>query len=166
MHARSRLNSLVCGYFTFHGSRVRNTVAFPGSAPYPAYCTLRCLMTRFIRIQCMTTPEHLSQDLAQSACVPRRVFISGALGFVGQVLAARYRQLGSEVRGVDKVSNIEQDVVEGNTALAGAWQAYAQDCDLFIHTAAIVSFTHDPRNIWEVNVLGTRHALDAAVRGG
>src|SRR5947209_18999329 len=114
----------------------------------------------------MTAPEHASQDLAQSAWVPRRVFISGALGFVGQVLATRYRLLGSEVRGVDKVANTEQGVVAGNTALPGAWQAHAEGCDLFVHTAAIVSFTHDPRNFWQVNVLGTRHALDAAIRGG
>jgi nucleoside-diphosphate-sugar epimerase len=114
----------------------------------------------------MTTPEQTSQDLSQSTWVPRRVFISGASDFVGQVLAARYRQLGCEVRGVDKVANTEQGVVAGNTALPGVWQEHAQGCDLFIHAAAIVSFTHDPRNIWEVNVLGTRHALDAAIRGG
>ncbi len=114
----------------------------------------------------MTTPEPGRPTLVSQPWVPRRVFISGASGFMGRVLAARYQELGSEVRGVDKVADVAHGVVAGNTAVVGAWQAHAQGCDLFLHTAAIVSFTHDPRNFWEVNVLGTRHALDAAIRGG
>ena len=113
----------------------------------------------------MTTPEPGRPTLVSQPWVPRRVFISGASGFMGRVLATRYQELGSEVRGVDKVADVAHGVVAGNTAVAGAWQAHAQGCDLFLHTAAIVSFTHDPRNFWEVNVLGTRHALDAAIRG-
>src|SRR5215470_7392537 len=111
----------------------------------------------------MTTPEPGRPTLVSQSWVPRRVFISGASGFMGRVLAARYREIGSEVRGVDKVADTGQGVVVGNTAVAEAWQEHAQDCDLFLHTAAIVSFTHDPRNFWKVNVLRTRHALDAAM---
>jgi len=98
--------------------------------------------------------------------IPQRVFISGILGFVGQALARRYRELGSVVVGVDKTADTSQNVVAGDTAQAGTWQEHARGCDLFIHAAAIVSFTHNPRNFWEVNVLGTRHALDAAISGG
>jgi nucleoside-diphosphate-sugar epimerase len=114
----------------------------------------------------MTRVGEHREDLIPVSKVPRRVFISGASGFMGRVLRARYKSLGSEVRGVDKVAEPEEGIVAGNTAQPGSWQEHAQGCDLFIHTAAIVSFTHDPRNFWEVNVLGTRHALDAAMRGG
>jgi nucleoside-diphosphate-sugar epimerase len=114
----------------------------------------------------MSTPDSVGQERPRPPWIPQRVFISGASGFVGRALAARYRQLGSEVRGVDKVADLKQEVIAGDTAQPGDWQEHAQDCDLFIHAAAIVSFTHDPRNIWEINVLGTRHALDAAIRGG
>jgi nucleoside-diphosphate-sugar epimerase len=114
----------------------------------------------------MSISDPSEQERPRPAWIPTRVFISGASGFIGKSLAARYRQLGCEVRGVDKVADPKQDVVAGNTAQAGNWQEHARDCDLFIHAAAIVSFTHDPRNIWEVNVLGTRHALAAAIQGG
>jgi nucleoside-diphosphate-sugar epimerase len=114
----------------------------------------------------MSIPDSIEQERPRPPWIPARVFISGASGFVGRSLAARYRQLGSEVRGVDKVADRKEGVVAGDTAQPGAWQDHAQGSDLFIHAAAIVSFTHDPRNIWEVNVLGTRHALDAAIRGG
>jgi nucleoside-diphosphate-sugar epimerase len=114
----------------------------------------------------MSTPDPVGQERPRPPWIPQRVFISGASGFVGRSLADRYRQLGSEVRGVDKVADPKQGVIAGNTAQSGDWQKHAQACDLFIHAAAIVSFTHDPRNIWEVNVLGIRHALDTAIRGG
>jgi nucleoside-diphosphate-sugar epimerase len=114
----------------------------------------------------MSIPDLIEQERPRPSWVPQRVFISGASGFVGRALAARYRQLGSEVCGVDRVADVKGGVVAGDTVQPGEWQNHARDCDLFIHAAAIVSFTHDPRNIWEVNVLGTRHALDAAIQGG
>ncbi|GCE29988.1 putative oxidoreductase [Dictyobacter alpinus] len=114
----------------------------------------------------MSMSDSIEQKRPRPSWIPKRVFISGASGFVGRSLAARYKQLGSEIRGVDKVADVKEGVIAGNTAQAGAWQEHAQGCDLFIHAAAIVSFTHDPQNIWEVNVRGTRHALDAAIRGG
>ena len=114
----------------------------------------------------MSQADPLEPERPRPLQIPRRVFISGASGFIGRSLAIRYRQLGSEVQGVDKVADAAQGIVAGDTAQSGAWQEHAQGCDLFIHAAAIVSFTHDPRNIWEVNVQGTRHALDAAVRAG
>ena len=33
--------------------------------------------------------------------MPRRVFITGASGFIGRALAERYRAAGTEVRGMD-----------------------------------------------------------------
>jgi 2-alkyl-3-oxoalkanoate reductase len=32
---------------------------------------------------------------------PKRVFVTGANGFIGRALAQRYRQLGAEVCGID-----------------------------------------------------------------
>ncbi len=94
------------------------------------------------------------------------MFITGALGFIGQRLADHYRERGAEVRGVDVRAEPERDVVAGDVSEAGAWQAHAADCDLFIHTAAVLTLGGDPDAVWRVNVMGTRHALDAAVRGG
>jgi len=98
--------------------------------------------------------------------MPSKVFISGALGFIGSVLASRYRDEGAEVRGVDMRADPELGVVAGDVADEGDWQDHARDCDLVIHTAAYVGFGGDADVVWRSNVLGTRRVLDAAVRGG
>ena len=84
----------------------------------------------------------------------QRVFITGAAGFIGQALAERYRAQGAEVVGVD--------VADGDISQPGAWQERAAGADLVIHTAAVVSNAVGADTQWRVNVLGTRHALDAA----
>jgi nucleoside-diphosphate-sugar epimerase len=98
--------------------------------------------------------------------VPSKVFISGALGFIGSVLAERYRSDGAEVRGVDVRAEPALGVVAGDIAEAGAWQEHASGCDLVINTAAYVGFGGELDQVWRVNVLGTRRMIDAAARGG
>ena len=104
--------------------------------------------------------------MAGSSTHPERVFITGALGFVGRRLADRYRAAGSEVAGVDMRSEPELGVVAGDLATPGDWQEAASGADLFIHTAARLGMEREPDVFWRVNVVGTRHALDAAARAG
>src|SRR5436305_373612 len=75
--------------------------------------------------------------------VASKVFISGALGFIGGVLADRYRSEGAEVRGVDVRADPALGVVAGDVASEGDWQRHAEGCDLVIHTAAYVGFGGD-----------------------
>ena len=99
--------------------------------------------------------------------VPRRVFITGASGFIGGGLANHYRELGAEVRGMDVRADRAAGIVAGDVTARGPWQAHAEGCDLVIHTAAVVSLRlRDPDGVWRANVLGTEHALQAAERGG
>jgi nucleoside-diphosphate-sugar epimerase len=98
------------------------------------------------------------------AAEPQRVFITGALGFIGQRLTEHYRGRGAEVRGVDVRAG--EGVVAGDVTKPGPWQQQAQGCDLVIHTAAVLTLSGDPEEVWNINVLGTRLALDAAVAGG
>jgi nucleoside-diphosphate-sugar epimerase len=98
--------------------------------------------------------------------VPGRVFVTGCLGFIGSAVAQRYRSLGAEVRGVDLRADRDLDVVAGDVSSPGAWQAHASGCDLVVHTAAILSLRADRQPFLRVNAAGTRHALEAAVRGG
>jgi nucleoside-diphosphate-sugar epimerase len=99
------------------------------------------------------------------AATPRTVFITGALGLIGRRLAERYREAGAEVRGMDVRADPAAGVVAGDLTVPGAWQDAAADSELFIHTAAILGMTrHEEDMFWRVNVLGTRHALDAAAR--
>ena len=97
---------------------------------------------------------------------PMRVFITGASGFIGRTLAARLRARGDQVCGVDLVADPETDVVAGDVSTPGAWQDHAAGADLVVHTAAIVSNAEDMDAQWRVNTVGTRNAVDAAVRGG
>lgn len=97
---------------------------------------------------------------------PARAFVTGALGFIGRAVSRRLRERGIEVRGMDVRGEPDLDVVGGDVAADGSWQRHAAGCDLVVHTAAIVSMRRDPGPIWDVNVLGTRRALDAAREGG
>jgi nucleoside-diphosphate-sugar epimerase len=97
---------------------------------------------------------------------PRRVYITGALGFIGRALADRYRSLGAEVRGVDLRADAARGVIAGDVAEPGEWQEAMAACDLVIHTAAVVSNAAGLDAQWRLNVMGTRLALDGAVRAG
>jgi nucleoside-diphosphate-sugar epimerase len=98
--------------------------------------------------------------------VPKRVFITGALGLIGRRLASRYREAGAEVSGVDVRPEPELGVVAGDLTARGSWEEAAAGAELVIHTAARLGMENDPHGFWRVNVGGTRNALDAAVRGG
>ncbi len=97
----------------------------------------------------------------------RRVFITGASGFIGRAVAARFRAAGDVVRGVDLRADPAAGVVAGDVREPGAWQREAAGCDVVVHTAADLSGrTTRVHDFWTINVLATKHALDAAVAGG
>ncbi len=93
-------------------------------------------------------------------------FLTGARGFIASTLAARLRSEGWETRGVDVVADPASGIVAGDTSAPGAWQRHAGGCSLVVHTAAVVSNAVGLDMQWRVNVLGTRHAVDAARDGG
>lgn len=97
---------------------------------------------------------------------PGRVFVTGALGFIGRAVCERYRAQGVQVSGMDVRPDPDLEVVAGDVSQPGEWQRHAEGSDLVVHTAAIVSMRDEPDRVWRANALGTRHALDAAVRGG
>jgi nucleoside-diphosphate-sugar epimerase len=98
--------------------------------------------------------------------VPARIFITGANGFIGKALAARLRELGAEVTGVDLRPDPEHGIVEGTTTDPAVWADALAGVDTVVHTAAIVSTVAPIDQAWEVNVLGTRKVLDAAIAAG
>jgi nucleoside-diphosphate-sugar epimerase len=95
-----------------------------------------------------------------------KVFVTGASGFIGRALTARYRAEGAEVSGVDLVADPPNGIVAGDVAEPGSWQEHMAGSDLVIHSAALVSNAYDLDESWRVNVVGTRNALDAAARAG
>lgn len=97
----------------------------------------------------------------------RRALITGASGFLGRAVAARLRTDGWQTRGVDLRDDPAAAVVAADVGHEGVWQDHASGCDLVVHTAAVVSMRLErPAEVWRANVLGTKHALDAAARNG
>jgi len=95
-----------------------------------------------------------------------RVCITGANGFIGRTLARTLRERGAEVVGVDRDADPGAGVMAGDISKPGAWQSVAVGCATVIHTAALVGMPSDESSFWDVNVCGTRLALDAACDGG
>lgn len=94
-----------------------------------------------------------------------KVFITGALGFIGRTVAERLRNQGSDVVGIDLTADADSadGIAQGDTSRGGEWTALLEGCDLAIHTAAIVN-NHSPmEDHWRVSVLGTKLVIDAAV---
>ena len=97
---------------------------------------------------------------------PRRVFITGANGFIGRRLARRYRDLGAELCGIDFKADPEWGVVVGDLARPDDWKDQLQGVDLVVHTADIVSNTASMDLAWRVNAKGTADLLAACVAAG
>jgi nucleoside-diphosphate-sugar epimerase len=95
-----------------------------------------------------------------------KVCITGASGFIGRTLAERWREDGAEVVGIDRVADPEHGVVAGDISQPGSWQRAAEGCDVLVHTAALVGMPSDESSFWEVNVRGTRLAVEAARDAG
>ena len=95
-----------------------------------------------------------------------RVCITGASGFIGRALAERWRELGVDVIGIDRVPDPGHGVQGGDISQPGAWQKAAVGCDLVVHTAALVGMPSDVSGFWAVNVRGTRLAVEAARDAG
>lgn len=97
---------------------------------------------------------------------PRSVFVTGALGFIGRGVLERYRERGARVGGVDVRPDPQLGVIAGDVREPGDWQQAAGGSDLVVHTAAAVTNTGSLDDMWAINVLSVRRALDAAVAGG
>lgn len=96
----------------------------------------------------------------------RRVLVTGANGFVGRALTARYRGLGADVRGVDVAPDPDRDVVAGDVTDPGPWSGRLEGCDVVVHTAAVMTNNVDRARAWHVNVVGTQAVLEAAADVG
>lgn len=85
---------------------------------------------------------------------------------MGRALGERLRVEGADVRGVDLTAEPGAGVVAGDTSSGGDWTRHVEGSGVVVHTAALVSLRGEARRFWEVNVLGTRNALDAALAAG
>jgi len=103
-----------------------------------------------------------------------RTLVTGATGHLGANLVRRLLEEGAALRvllrqGRDTraVDGLDVERVFGDVRDAAAMHAAVEGCDRVFHCAAKVSTLEDgEREIYETNVLGTRHVLAAARRAG
>jgi nucleoside-diphosphate-sugar epimerase len=94
--------------------------------------------------------------------IPTKVLITGANGFIGGALMRHFRAQGASVVGVDLVA-VGDDIVAGDIAKPDTFRQLFLDCDVLVHTAAIVSNAMSDVEMWTVNVAATAKLVACAV---
>ena len=105
-----------------------------------------------------TQMERPAPDLAK-----RKIFITGANGFIGRAMAERFSALGAQVGGVDLVADPDNNIVAGDITKPQDWAGALDGVDTVIHTAALLGAAHHLERAWHVNVLGTSRVLRASI---
>ncbi|MBK6948921.1 MAG: NAD-dependent epimerase/dehydratase family protein [Haliscomenobacter sp.] len=103
-----------------------------------------------------------------------RVFLTGATGYVGAALAreltARGVQVSALMRSPAKAKGLSGSpirLVQGDVLDLQALEQGMHSCDAVYHLAAQAGvWSKDPGAFYRVNVEGTRHVLDAALKTG
>ncbi|MGB1276844.1 MAG: NAD-dependent epimerase/dehydratase family protein [Nannocystaceae bacterium] len=107
----------------------------------------------------------------------RRILLTGATGYLGANLLRRLLADGEEVRvllrhgsGSESLAGLEVERVYGDLRDAEAVHAGMRDVTQVYHCAAKTSWVAgnaaSRRELFEINVIGTRNVLDAAHRAG
>ncbi len=103
-----------------------------------------------------------------------KVLVTGATGFIGANVARALLQRGDEVRVLVRptsdrrnLEGLPVEVAVGDLRDVDATRRAVEGCRRVFHVAADYRFwARDPRELYESNVRGTRHVLDACLRAG
>jgi nucleoside-diphosphate-sugar epimerase len=113
-------------------------------------------------------PTRRGEDRASST--GDRCLITGATGFIGGRLAHRLAQEGYRVRclvrassDTSKLAELDLELVSGDLKDAGSITRAAGGCRQVLHCGALVSDWATIEEIRQVNVVGTRNVLQAAI---
>ena len=91
----------------------------------------------------------------------KKILITGANGFIGNALMRYYQNNNQAVVGVDLVGN-GSDIIKGDVANPETIADLLAQCDVIVHTAALVSNAMADNDMWRVNVLATSNLIAAA----
>jgi len=103
----------------------------------------------------------LNREVSLDQNIVNKVLITGANGFIGNTLMRYYKQQGTAVIGVDLHGNGD-DIIQGDIANPETISHLLEQCDVIVHTAALVSNAMKDSDMWRVNVLATRNLIAAA----
>ncbi|ADO74280.1 NAD-dependent epimerase/dehydratase family protein [Stigmatella aurantiaca] len=98
-----------------------------------------------------------------------RAFVTGGSGFVGQRLIATLREQGHTVKALGRSEAARAEVLragaepcEGDLSSPEALQRGMEGCEVVFHAAAVVKMWCPRAEIFDANVRGTEHVLEAA----
>ena len=114
--------------------------------------------------------EHALEQ-ARAQLTGRRVLVTGGAGFLGSHVTARLRDWGVDVTVFDRAPMVNGDPAwhQGSVTDAAALAAAVPGHDVVLHLAALVGVERIgplPLDTLEVNLEGTRVALEAAAQAG
>jgi dihydroflavonol-4-reductase len=104
----------------------------------------------------------------------KRALVTGAPGFVGAHIAAQLVDRGVAVRGLARpgedltnLAGLAVEVVHGDVRDPEAMRRAVEGMDTVFHAAAIYeAYSRDPGRMYDVNLRGTFHVLEACRRAG
>ena len=102
------------------------------------------------------------------------VLVTGGTGFIGSNLVAALLEEGCSVRILRRkesdtrtLHGLEVETCVGDVRDSGAVREATKGCDTVFHTAAMISYWKQERPLMEaINVLGTRHVVEACLESG
>ncbi len=102
----------------------------------------------------------------------KRVFVTGATGFIGASIVRELLREGCHVRALVRrganrknLAGLDVDFWEGDLLDRGSLEKGLAGCDTLFHAAADYRlWTRDPESMYAVNVGGTRSILEAALK--
>jgi dihydroflavonol-4-reductase len=104
----------------------------------------------------------------------KRVFVTGASGFIGSNLVRRLTAEGHDVAALMRehsyhplLEGLEFERVTGDLLEKESFEKAVEGCDVVFHCAAVISFSrYALSKAYPVNVDGTRNMLEAALKAG
>ena len=101
-----------------------------------------------------------------------KVCVTGATGFIGAHLTAQLLERGDDVRitvrdrrRISALAGREVEIVDADVLDRRSMRRALAGCDMLFHTAGMVA-SRPPRQVWRVNAVGPRLAVEVAAEAG
>jgi dihydroflavonol-4-reductase len=106
--------------------------------------------------------------------IVQRALVTGGCGFLGSWIVRQLVDQGTAVRVLaapgearDNLDGVAVEIVEGDVRRPDAVRRAVEGCDVVFHAAAVYQdWVPDPTSMYDVNLRGTFHLLEAARRAG